>query len=163
MAQINLDTLRERGYRQAMVDPRVEMDPESPRATLLFTVQPGPRTTIRDVSVVGDPMMSNTDFLDRLDLAVGVPYEPEALNTRIAGYIDERRARGFYEARVTPSATFDDGDQTVRLTLAVVFHFSLTDGDDLSLLRLFLGRVGNDDPADLLLGLLDTLNDDAVV
>jgi hypothetical protein len=31
------------------------------------------------------------------------------------------------------------------------------------LLRLLLGRVGNDDPADLLFAFIDTLNDDAVV
>jgi len=112
------DTLRERGYRQAKVVPRVDMDSESPRATLVFTVEPGPRTTVSDVSVVGDPMMSTADFLDRLGLAVGAAYEPEALNTRIASYVDERRARGFYEARVTLAVTFEDDGQAV-LTLAV--------------------------------------------
>jgi outer membrane protein assembly complex protein YaeT len=112
------DALRERGFRQASVVPRVEMASGSPRATLVFTVEPGPRTTVANVSVVGDPMMPTTDFLDRLALAIGAPYEPEALNARIASYVDERRARGFYEARVTPAVTFGDDGQ-VRLELAV--------------------------------------------
>jgi outer membrane protein assembly complex protein YaeT len=113
------DTLRERGYRQAKVVPRVDIASGSSRATLVFTVEPGRRTTVGRVSLVGDPMMPTTDFLDRLALAVGVPYEPEALNTRIASYVDERRARGFYEARVTPTVTFEDDGQVVQLTLAV--------------------------------------------
>ena len=50
-----------------------------------------------------------------------------------------------------------------RLALAVVLDLALADGDDLALLRLFLGGVGDDDSADLLLAFLDALNDDAVV
>src|SRR3569833_2820688 len=38
-----------------------------------------------------------------------------------------------------------------------------TDGDDLAFLRLFLGRVGNDDPAGGLLFGLDTADEDAVM
>ena len=37
------------------------------------------------------------------------------------------------------------------------------DSDDLALLRLFFGAVGDDDSADFLFALVDTLDDDAVV
>ena len=37
------------------------------------------------------------------------------------------------------------------------------DGEDLALLRLFLGGVGDDDPADFLFAFLDAADDDAVV
>ena len=50
-----------------------------------------------------------------------------------------------------------------RLTVAVFLDLAGAHGDDLPLLRLFLGGVGDDDPADLLFALLDALNDDAVV
>ena len=50
-----------------------------------------------------------------------------------------------------------------RLTLAVFLDLAVADGDDLALLRLFLGGVGDDDPADLLLAFFEALNDDAVV
>ena len=94
------DTLRQRGYRRPEVSPRVDVDRGSQRATLVFSIDPGPRTTIGTVAVAGTPMMSPEEFLDRLGLAAGDPYEPEALNTRIASYVDARRARGYYQARV---------------------------------------------------------------
>src|SRR5437016_2592246 len=50
-----------------------------------------------------------------------------------------------------------------RGPLAVVFHLAGAGGDDLALLRLFLGAVGDDDPPDLLFAFLDALNNDAVV
>jgi hypothetical protein len=40
-----------------------------------------------------------------------------------------------------------------RDPLAVVLRLAVSGGDDLALLRLFLGGVGDDDPADLLLRL----------
>ena len=46
---------------------------------------------------------------------------------------------------------------------AVVLDLAGADGDDLALLRLFLGGVGDDDPADLLFAFLEALDDDAVV
>src|SRR5215211_3753718 len=50
-----------------------------------------------------------------------------------------------------------------RRDLAVLLDLTLADGDDLALLRLFLCRIGNDDPADLLLALFDSLHDHPIV
>ncbi len=50
-----------------------------------------------------------------------------------------------------------------RGALAVVLDLAGAGGNDFALLRLFLGRVRDDDPADLLLTFLDALDDDAVV
>ena len=47
--------------------------------------------------------------------------------------------------------------------LAVVAHLALADGDDLALLGLLLGGVGDDDPALRLLFLVDALDEDAVL
>jgi outer membrane protein insertion porin family len=113
------DMLRERGYREAVVTPRIEVDEASPRASLVFTVDPGPRTVVGDVAVAGTPMMSREDFLSELGLVVGAPYEPEALNTRIASYVDERRGRGYYQARVTPAVTFSDDGRLANVALTV--------------------------------------------
>ena len=41
--------------------------------------------------------------------------------------------------------------------------FAVAGGDDLAPLRLFLGAVGDDDPADLLFAFVEALDDDAVV
>src|SRR5205814_10508666 len=50
-----------------------------------------------------------------------------------------------------------------RRDLAVLFDFALASGDDLALLGLFLGGIGDDDPADFLFAFFEALNNDAVV
>ena len=47
--------------------------------------------------------------------------------------------------------------------LVVVFHFVGAGGDDLALLRLLLGRIGDDDPSNSLFAFFEALNYDAVV
>lgn len=113
------DTLRERGYRHPDISPRVDVGPRSERAALVFSINPGSRTTVGTITIVGTPMMPQKEFLRRLGLAAGVPFGPEGLNTRIASYIDTRRARGYYQARVTPIVSFDDNDRVANLTLTV--------------------------------------------
>ena len=50
-----------------------------------------------------------------------------------------------------------------RHALAVVLGLAIAGSDDFALLRLFLGGVGDDDPADFLFPFLDALNNDPVV
>src|SRR5437867_621112 len=49
------------------------------------------------------------------------------------------------------------------LACAVVLDLAGACGNHPALLRLFLGRVGDDDPADLLFAFLEALDDEAVV
>jgi len=113
------DSLRERGYRHPEVSPRVDVDPRSKRATLVFSINPGSRTTLGTITVAGTPMLPQEEFLKRLGVAAGVSFEPDALDTRITSYIDSRRARGYYQARVTAAVTFADNDRVANLTLTV--------------------------------------------
>ena len=113
------DALRERGYRHPEISPRVAVDPRSEHVALVFSISPGTRTTLGTITIVGTPMMPEKQFVKRLGVAAGVPFEPELLNTRIASYIDTRRARGYYQARVTPAVSFADDDRVANLTLTV--------------------------------------------
>src|SRR5215510_636367 len=63
---------------------------------------------------------------------------------------------------VLPEQNRVAGLHVERHTLGLL-PFTETDGDDFSLLRLFLGAIGDDDSADFLFTLVDTLDDDAVV
>ena len=100
MTRIVADALRERGYLASAITPRAELEHAPERATLMFTIEPGPRTTIGEVEIVGVPSASRTVLLDRLGVARGLPYERDALNARIERYVEERRSRGYYEARM---------------------------------------------------------------
>jgi outer membrane protein insertion porin family len=119
LSVVIVDALRERGYRAATATPQVDVERGSQRATLIFAIEPGPRTVIGTIDVQGMPMIPVDEFLSRLGLRPGVPYEPDALNARITEYVDTRRARGYYEARITPTVTFDDSGRTANIALAV--------------------------------------------
>ena len=70
------DTLRQRGYRRPKISPQVAVDRGSQRATLVFQVDPGPRTTIGKAVVAGTPMMSPEDF------SIGSACPPETRTSR---------------------------------------------------------------------------------
>ncbi len=119
MKQAVADLLRERGYRHAEVSPHASLFQSPDRATLTFTVTPGARTLIGAVDVDGPPGTPPTDVLERLDLASGRPYQPEALNNRIERYVADRRKAGYYEAKAAVSPVLLDEDRTVNLTVTV--------------------------------------------
>jgi outer membrane protein assembly factor BamA len=119
MTRILADALRERGYLGASIAPRAEIDHAAERATIVFTIEPGARTTIGDVEVVGRPTLSRGEFLSRLGVSRGAPYQRDALNARIEKYIEERRKSGFYEAAVVPAVRLSSDERTANLTRAI--------------------------------------------
>jgi outer membrane protein insertion porin family len=119
MTRILADVLRERGYLHASIAPRADIDHDSERATIVFAVEPGARTAIGEVTVVGRPTLSREEFLRRLGVARGAPYQRDELNARIDKYVDDRRKSGYYEAAVVPAVRFADDDRTAHLTLTV--------------------------------------------
>src|SRR5215470_2424550 len=66
-------------------------------------------------------------------------------------------------ARILPEEDLVAGLHVEGDLLAVVADLAGADGDDLALLRFFLGRVGDNDPSSLDLLLLQTLDHDAIV
>src|SRR5215470_6275533 len=66
-------------------------------------------------------------------------------------------------ARILPEEDLVAGLHVEGNLLAVVADLAVAGGDDLALLRLLLGRVGDDDPAPADLLLLEPLDEDAVV
>ncbi|MBI3400285.1 MAG: BamA/TamA family outer membrane protein [Acidobacteria bacterium] len=117
MRRLLEDGLRERGYLHAAVTPSA--DTQDSRATLVFTVEPGDRARIGTVALSGQPSVPDVEFLNRLGLKTGEPYERNALDARIEKYVADRRGRGYYEAKVVPDAQFADHDRVVNLIITV--------------------------------------------
>jgi len=119
MVRLLEDTLRQRGYLHPEVDVRAERHHERERSTLVFTVDPGPRTHIGAVAFQGEPSVGRAELIRRLHVSVGAPYQREDLSQQIDKYIDDRRAHGFYEARLVPDVQLSDDDRLANLTLTV--------------------------------------------
>jgi outer membrane protein insertion porin family len=120
LTQIVTDVLHEHGYLHPEVKPQVEFTHAPDRATLVFTIEPGPRAVISSIDIVAPPTVSRPALLEHLGLAVGAVYRPDALNTRIERYVAEQRKAGYYESKVTATPTADADARTVDLTLRVV-------------------------------------------
>ena len=118
MTRILADALRERGYLHASITPRPEVEHDPERATIVFTIDPGVRTKIGTVEVLGPPA-ERAELLNRLGLAPGAPYQREALGARIERFTEERRKRGYYEARIVPTVRMGEDDRVADLTLTV--------------------------------------------
>jgi outer membrane protein insertion porin family len=119
MTRILTEALRERGYLNPAIAPRPVLEHAPERATLVFTIDPGPRTTIGEVEITGVPAVTHADFIARLGVASGAPYQREALNVRIEKYIEERRSKGYYEAKILPVARLSADGRIADLTLTV--------------------------------------------
>jgi outer membrane protein insertion porin family len=119
MARILTDALGERGYLSPSITPRAVIEHAPERATLVFTVDPGPRTVVGDVEIAGTPTVTHAELIRRLGLERGAPYQRDALNGRIEKYIEDRRSKGYYEARVVPTVRLSADQRVADLTLAV--------------------------------------------
>jgi len=119
MRRLLEDALAERGYLHPSVTINAETEHSPERATLVFTIQPGDRTRVGAVEVVGRPPITPAELLRRLHIASGAPYLGEDIRHRIDRYVDERRNRGYYETRVVPAVALADGDRIANLTIAV--------------------------------------------
>jgi outer membrane protein insertion porin family len=117
MTRIVADTLRERGYLHPSITPRAELGHNPERATLVFTIEPGARTTIGAVEVNAPASVGRAELLARLGIVSGAPYQREALNARIERDTAERRRRGYYEAKIVPVVQFADEDRVANLTV----------------------------------------------
>lgn len=111
--------LSERGYLHSIVKSRAILAHRPDRATLVLTVDPGPRTLVGDIDVVGPPSVSRSDLLGRLGLAKGAAYQRSELDARVERYITERRKAGYYEAKLSVAARTTDDERTAHLTLTV--------------------------------------------
>ena len=120
LKQLVSDLLLERGYLHPDIRPRAEIAHAPDRATLVFAIDPGPRTTIGTIDIDGTPSVPPAELLARLDLAPGAPYRRDELNTRIERYIADRRKAGYYEAKLTVTPVLVDGDRTANLLLTVI-------------------------------------------
>ena len=98
-AVLMADVLRESGYLHAEIKPRVDVAHQPDRATLVFSIMPGPRTTIDAIEILGTaPGAQAICFVGSISPAA--PRTAARRSTpRIDRYIADRRKAGYYEAQ----------------------------------------------------------------
>jgi outer membrane protein insertion porin family len=119
MAQVVEQALRDAGYLRARVTPRADVQREAERTVLVFTVEPGVRARIGEITIEGNPGVPMAEFRAQLDLKAGDPYVREVVNARVDRYLTDRRRRGFYQARLAVLPRLDSEERTARLLVSV--------------------------------------------
>ncbi len=125
---------RERGFITAQVTPRAIVEHAPDRITLVFEIESGLQTRIRTITIEGDSPLPREGLLSRLKVEAGAPYERATIQTNLGRYADELRSKGFYEARVDHTPTFDQTQNSVDLIVTVDrgSHISIAfEGDSL--------------------------------
>jgi outer membrane protein insertion porin family len=111
----------DRGYLRATVaaaPPVIQHDPD--RATLVFDVASGPRTTIARSTVTGRPLSPAPEVQSRLQIQPGQPYQPAELRERLDSLVASMRKRRYYQATANVLAPTFSADRThVELSVDV--------------------------------------------
>jgi outer membrane protein insertion porin family len=108
---------RDRGYASAQVTPRIEETHNPDRATMAFEIAAGPRAVISRVDV-DEVDGSRQPVLGAVPVAVGDPFDNDAILRALDRYVEALHSRGFYEARAIHTFDFaPDGTATVRINI----------------------------------------------
>jgi len=109
---------RDHGYIRATVTPRIEQTHMPDRASLVFDIVAGPRSSIVSVDVDNVPEDERAALLAATEARVGRPYDGGELQRNLDRFQADLRARGYYEARATQFASFDTaGGARVSISL----------------------------------------------
>ena len=106
---------RESGRYVARITP--DTGPAGNR--LVFEIDQGPAARISRIDLRGVPDDGRDGVLARLGLAVGAVYDPVDVETRLAEYEADVRARRYYEARFRHEVTPSPDGRTVDLVVDV--------------------------------------------
>ena len=107
------------GYTRARVTPSAITAGDGRQTVLVFDVVAGPRARLGAITVAGQTLIAETGLLDRLDLRTGGYYDRGRLDERLARYVTDLRARGYYEASATHDSVVRDDGATIALSLTV--------------------------------------------
>jgi outer membrane protein insertion porin family len=125
---------RRRGYPAARVTPNVEIFHDPDRATLVLSIDPGPRATILEIRTTQVDATERSTITELPDIRRGEPYDEREIGRKLQAWESRMRSGGYYEARANQSAQIsDDGSVYLFLNLElgprVVLNF---EGDSLS-------------------------------
>ena len=110
----------DRGYLAAAIRPVVEVRHDPDATVLTFEIESGPRSSIGNVIVEGDPLQPRERFLDRIHATPGRTYQRIEVQQHLAEYVTQMHRQGRYEAQGSHRilAQSDDG-RSVDLLVTV--------------------------------------------
>ncbi|HEV3484929.1 MAG TPA: POTRA domain-containing protein, partial [Vicinamibacterales bacterium] len=110
---------RDRGYYRTTIKPVATVRHDPDETLLTFHIDAGPRARVGDIIVEGDPVVSRSEFLDRVGVSRGEPYQRMEIQRRLDAFVDRLRQRGHYEATGTHRASTSPDGLVADLTFDI--------------------------------------------
>lgn len=120
--------LRSRGYLRASVKAASPLF-ENDAAVLPVTVDPGPQFVLASIAFEGRQNVPEDDIAPAIDVTLGSPYNPAAIDDSRGRIVAVYRGRGFAAARVTANAAARATEPVVDLTFEIAEGSRQTIGD----------------------------------
>lgn len=117
--QAVLAYMREKGFYQAEVTARTMQGGDDGQIDTTFEVQPGRLATIRSLVIRGVPAQESTEIRAQLKLEEGQKYQRDRFRKRLDALKKNLVGRGFLEAELQLSESYQPGDNSVGLNLLI--------------------------------------------
>lgn len=108
-----------RGYRRPSIEPRFDAGRRAEVVDATLLINPGPRTTVGEVSIEGDGLPAGSPSLVDIGLDRGRPYDRVAIDAQLEELENTLRDQGYYEATAGISVEFADEERVANVVLNV--------------------------------------------
>jgi len=119
---------RRRGYPKATIAWRLEPTHDPDRATLIFNVEAGVRSTVADVKITQVDAGTRPTVAEAPEIKRGEAYDEDELDKVLQAWENRMHGRGYYEARASRAVYQIENEAFVTVNLAlgprVVIAFS---------------------------------------
>jgi len=124
--------LADEGFYRPVVTTSVEPRHDVHAATLVLTVEAGPRQRVGRITVGGDSPVPAAEVLDALNVSAGAPYRRRAIEDALREVAERLRTRRYYEAAAShfPTGDAEVVDLTITVDAGPIFEIVVT-GDPL--------------------------------
>ena len=113
----------DRGYLNAQVGYRIELDENQSDLTVIFQIDEGLQHIIKSSRFVGNVVATEDALLALIGSNVGLPIDADVLKADRQKILDHYGSQGYIYAEVTSTHVFDEEEGFVNLT------FTLTEGE----------------------------------
>ena len=113
------DVYAARGYRSPSIEPRFVAGDRATGLNARLLINPGPRTTIGEVTIANTNQPTDQVVLADLRLDRGRPYDRVEIDARLAELENDLRDQGYYEATAQITVDFADNERVANVTVNV--------------------------------------------
>jgi outer membrane protein insertion porin family len=104
----------------AVEEPEIQVDEAKKKLRIIIKLQEGPQYRIRQLSIAGNKLFTESDFLSRMQSRAGGVFGREKLQADVVAITDRYTERGYLFAEVNPITEVQRATSTVDISVEIV-------------------------------------------